>query len=119
MNTYKEDPLRILAKSYYWQALFNRAKTLPGCIELFENKKDFSLIQMLFLQYLESISNLYSCLSMGEQLLCEETINDELRARAFEVYKSKNNQKKQIEKNIPSSDKLLCIPRKKKPKIKF
>jgi len=114
MNGYTEDPLRTLAKSYYWQAVFNRAKSLPGCIEIFENKKEFSLIQLLFLQYLEQISNLYQELGMGEKLLCDESIEDEIRANAYILYKSKNKDKQASNtNNNQSGDKLMCIPRKK------
>ncbi len=112
MNKFREDPLRVLAKSYYWQALYNRAKALPGCIELFENKKDFSVIQMLFLQYVEQIAGLYQDLAMKEKLLCEEVINDEIRATAYLVYKNKHREDN-ITNNNPVGDKLICIPRKK------
>jgi hypothetical protein len=115
MNTqFKEDPLRELAKSYYWQSMYNRAKDLHGVIELFENKRDFSLIQLLFLQYLEQISGLYHDYYMGEKLLCVETINDEIRANAYLFYKEKNKGDKQIQTHInESKDRLVSIPRRK------
>lgn len=114
-NLYIEDPLRTLAKSYYWQAIYHRCKDLPGMIELFENKKDFTNIQLRLLQYLEQISGMYQELAMGEKLLCEQTINDELRANAYIIYRNKHREDKQVNNvnNNQSGDRLLGIPRKK------
>jgi hypothetical protein len=115
MNKIIEEPLRILARSYYWQSLYHRAKDLPNAVELFENKKDFSLIQLLFLQYLEQISGLYHDLAMGEKLLCEDSINDEIRANAYLFWKTKNRDKQiNINNNQPGKDRLISVPRKKR-----
>lgn len=114
MDKYRETPLRTLARSYYWQAIYHRCKDLHGQVELFENKKDFSSIQLSFLMYVEQIVGLYYDMSMGEKLLCEEVISDELRANAYAVYKAKNRDKQIVNvPNNPSGDRLMGIPRKK------
>ena len=114
-NKYLEDPIRTLARSYSWQAIYHRCKDLPGQIELFENKKDFSHIQLTFLYYIEQIAGLYYDIAIREKLIIEEVINDEIRTNAYLFYKNKHKEDKQIN-NInsnQSSDKLICIPRKK------
>jgi hypothetical protein len=110
-----EDPIRVLAKSYYWQAVYHRCKDLPGNVELFENNKDFTNIQLRFLQYLEQISGMYQDLAMGEKLLCDQSINDELRANAYLIYRGKHREDKQVNNvnSNQSGDRLVGIPRKK------
>lgn len=118
-----EDLLRTLAKSYYWQIIYNRAKEL-GHIKLFENESDFSYAQILFLQYLESISSLYIDLAMGENLITEEVINDWIRAESYLLYKRKKREEQQLkgtnhfndQSSPPTTDKIVFLKRNKKRK---
>ena len=113
MEIIKENPLRTLARSPYWLTIYNRAKELK--LKLFENDSDFSQIQILFLQYLESIANLYLDLALGEELLCDEAINDWIRAEAYLLYKQKQKKEEKlgIRKNSASSESIVFIPKRK------
>ena len=84
-NVIEENLLRKLARTPRWQIVYNRGKEIN--LNLFGNTSDFSQIQIMFLNYLEHISSLYLDLAMGEELLCEETINDWIRADAYLLYK--------------------------------
>lgn len=89
---YRNNPLRTLAKSNYYQILYNRAKELN--ISLFENKSDFSLIQVNFFSWLEAYSSLFTDLALGEEYLDKDVINDELRVEAYFLLKKKKRKEK-------------------------
>jgi hypothetical protein len=118
----KEEPLRTLAKSYYWQALYHRVKDLSGSVCLFNNKIDFTNLQLRFLQHLEIISGLYMDLLSGEDLITEEVINDWIRAEAYLLYKKNKKDERKVD-NIPNGvtpsdgrDKIVFLNRNKKDK---
>ncbi len=99
-NNLPESPIRTLAKSYYWQSIFARSKEIPGSVRLFENKSDFTKLQLLFLQQLEIVSGLYQDLAMGEDLISEEVVNDELRSEAYLLYRKNKRDQERSNKNI-------------------
>jgi len=89
---YKEEPLRILARSYKWQSLFNNSKELGG-VQLFNNTSDFTRLQLFFMSYLNEIHQLYQDLAMREPSICEEVIKDQIRSEAYFVGKADRKQK--------------------------
>jgi len=89
MNTIrKELPLRVLARGRKWQTIFTLAKEIHN-IKLFENNIDLTPIQLLFLEYLQVYYNLYIDISMGEEHIDEDVMNDWLRVDSYLYYKSK------------------------------
>lgn len=105
---YQNNPLRELARDEYWQTLYSRAKELN--LKLFNNDSDLSKLQIVFLQFLELYSSLYTDLAMKESLISEEIIADDIRCDAYLTYKRKhrNEDKTKIDerkintKGIPS-----------------
>lgn len=118
-NIIREEPLRMLARTHRHQIVYSRAKELNG-IRLFENDNDFSTIQIVFLQYLESISSLYIDLAVGENLLTEEVIEDWIRADSYLLYKRKKREEQKLNGTADSeirnstTEKIVFIPGKKK-----
>lgn len=117
----KENPIRTLARSRYWQILYCRSKELSN-IHLFENHIDFTEIQILFLQYLEVIANLHIDLAVGEDLITEEVINDWIRAESYLLYKRKKREEEQLNRkqgnldtgqNKQESDRIVFLHRKR------
>lgn len=113
----KEDSLRRLARSRYWQILYNRGKELGGTIQLFDNVKDLSRIQIVFLQLLEMYSSLYTDLAMNEDLISEEVVKDWIRADSYLLYKRKEREKPKVDRkensNRKVTDRILFRPSKK------
>ncbi len=93
-----EEQIRQLAKSQYWQEIYNSSKKCSG-IYLFENRSNFSGIQYLFLYWLRVYNMLYDELYQLEwENLDEEVLEDNDRVDAFLFWRSKEQQK-QIRKN--------------------
>lgn len=97
MRRVKNSPLYDLAKTTRWVILYSRAKEITG-LKLFENETDFSKIQIIYLQYLQMVNTLHLDLAMGEELMSEYVLQDELRAEAYLYYKSE--QRKEEMKNM-------------------
>jgi len=104
---YNNNPLRTLARSHKWQALYSRSKDLK--IQLFENTSDFSHIQSIFLQYLETYHNIFVDIYMGKEGINEERVKDDILVDAYLTYKkykeSTDKKPKKLKKNntgIPS-----------------
>lgn len=92
-----ETQIRELARSPYWQEIYNASKNGSN-IQLFENVNNFSGIQYLFLYWLRVYSMLYDELhSMEWNNLDEAVIKDEIRTDAFLYYRRKQ-QEKEIKK---------------------
>ena len=92
--------LRLLARSSYWQSIYQASKTCSG-IYLFENQTNFSGVQSLFLYWLSVYAMLYNELSSLEwENLDEKVIKDNDRCDAFLYWRSK-----EIEKQIRKSKK--------------
>lgn len=101
--------IRKLARSQYWQEIYNGSKTCSG-IHLFKNTSNFSGIQNLFLYWLRVYDMLYNEMYKLEWLnLDEEVIKDNDRCDAFlywrrkeiekEIRKAKREQRKNSGKN--------------------
>jgi len=102
----REKDIRRLARSSYWQFLYSRAKEMGNNIKLFNNNRDFSFIQILFMRWLEIYHILYSDLRSGVNYLDEKIIKNDLRTDAYLLYrnkdKDKNKPKKVNNTNIPT-----------------
>lgn len=115
--------IRKLAKSHKYQVLFNRAKDISG-IQLFNNKTEFSYIQILFLHWLNIYNTLFMDLLRKEEYITEDVINDPIRVDAYLIYRSKVQSKKETSKDYitkkkekvqaPGIPKILFTPKRDK-----
>ena len=96
--------VRQLAKSSYWQGMYNKAKELH--IDLFKNKREFSKIQLEFLNYLSFYSSIYLDINLGE--VTEEVLENDIYEDAYMYYKMKG-EKKEKEKKRPMNNKDLPL----------
>ncbi|RLE64485.1 MAG: hypothetical protein DRJ38_05425 [Thermoprotei archaeon] len=94
MKYYPQDPVRVLARSPYWQMIYARSKELSH-IRLFKNDKDFSAIQITFLYWLEIYSQAYQKFAEKDSLLSKEIINDDIEFDAYLYYISHKKSDKQ------------------------
>jgi hypothetical protein len=100
-----ESIVRNLAKSNYYQNLYNSSKE-TNCIQLFNNMNNYSGIQSLFLYWLRIYSMLYDDLMSKESIfLTENVINDEIRCDAYLFYKRKK-QEREIKKYNEEKQKM-------------
>lgn len=83
-----ENILRKLARSYKYRFLYARSKEVNG-INLFKNVDEFTHLQMLFMQWLETYNLLISDLSSKELYISEEVIEDDIRTEAYLYYRTK------------------------------
>lgn len=102
----KENPIRKLARNNYYQILYNRAKEL-GNIQLFDNTKDFTKIQIIFLQYLELYANAYLDLALNEDLISDEVVDDWIRLDSYFLYKNKQRKDKKLDKKNNRSNRKI------------
>lgn len=112
--------LRKLAKSDEYQLLYSKSKNLYG-VALFENKTDFTYLQLIFLRWLEAYYYLYTELDMNERYISEDVINDDIRADAYLVYKKwkEKKEKKKERKSFPEDKRDTNINMKGIPAITF
>ena len=82
---YNNNPLRQLAKSDYWQILYNQSKEIN--IKIFENIENLSYLQVNFLQWLNLYKRLNEEMYSGDELLNKEIINDDISIDAYLYYK--------------------------------
>ncbi len=93
-----EAQIRKLARSNYWQEIYNSSKTCSG-IYLFENQTNFSGIQYLVLYWSRVYAMLYTELAQLEwENLDIKVIENNDRCDAFLYWRSKH-----IEKQIRKS----------------
>lgn len=85
-----ESKIRQLARSNYWQTIYNQSKDCSG-IYIFENTNNFSGLQQSFLSWLSVYKMLYEELGKHEndKYLTESVINDDLRCDAYLFWRSK------------------------------
>lgn len=89
-----EKELRKLARSSYWQRISNSSQKNFG-IQLFDNVKDLSGIQTLFLYWVEVYNMLYKEYVEQEwDHLSEDVIKDDIRCDAFMYWRQKELEKK-------------------------
>jgi hypothetical protein len=102
--------IRQLAKQVENQNLFLSAKELNG-IKIFNNDKDFSKLQQLFLSYLYFYNNLHTEIQMKE--VSEKVLEDEIYEDAYSVYKRDKPQNKGKEKKSDNGIHLIFNKNKK------
>lgn len=78
--------IRTLARSPYWQTIYSRSKEM-GSVGLFENKAEFTPIQVTFLQWLEVYHTLEVDLAMKKDNVSREVIDDDIRCDAYLVWR--------------------------------
>jgi len=91
-NNRQNNPLRALARSNEFQTLYARAKDLG--FKLFNNNKDLSRIQIIFLNYLELYSSLIQDIAMNEPHIDYDKLKDDELTDAYLTWKRKNREKK-------------------------
>lgn len=80
--------IRELASSFDNQILYARMKDgVP--VQFFENKKDFTSLQISFLYWLEIYHGLYSSLSTDNPYLNDAVISDEVRCDSYLKHRGK------------------------------
>ena len=84
--------IRKLAKNDYYQTLFSLGKEWHN-INLFENKSDFTEIQLLFLRYLNFYSQLYLDIALNDvrDVVLENMIYED----SYMFYKTKKTKQEQ------------------------
>lgn len=97
MKEFKSNPLRKLASSDYWITLYTSCKEM-GSLQLFDNKKDLSKFQLIFLQWIRLYSSLYEELANGVNFLNEDIIKDDIRTDAYLYYKRKRRENEMYNK---------------------
>ena len=100
-----EANIRKLARSSYYQNIYNASKECYG-INMFENNKNFSGMQSLFLYWVKVYDFLYGLLSQREfNNLKEWVIEDDVRCDAFLHY-HRLEQVKKINEHNKGNNKL-------------
>jgi hypothetical protein len=105
-----ETTIRKVAKSIEHQNLFLSAKELNG-IRLFNNEKEYSKLQQLYLSYLYFYNNLHTEIAMKE--VSDKVLEDEIYEDAYAIYKKEKPEKKEG-KNKKHNDIHLIFNRNKK-----
>jgi len=84
-----ETQIRKLARSSYWLNLYRSSKEISS-IYLFDNRKNISGLQSIFLFWLKAYDSIYENMSNKEfDFLDEKYIQDDLRVDAFLCWRSK------------------------------
>lgn len=86
--------LRKMANSSKWLSLYRYSKEI-GNLKFFNNEQELTKLQMIFLNWIATYNSLYTDLASGEEFISEDVINDDLRAEAYLLYRSKKYQKKE------------------------
>ena len=92
--------LRTLARSTRWQILYARSKEVSG-IHLFNNTKDFTSLQIAFLQWLEIYSSLEMDLALKEKHISRKVIADDYRVDAYLYYREHHDKTKDTKNSEP------------------
>lgn len=110
-----EEHVRKLARSNYWQEIYNSSKTCSG-IYIFQNQTNFSGIQYLFLYWLRVYAMIYSELAQLEwENLDEKVIENNDRFDAFMYWRSKHIEKqirkaKEEDKKANNKPGMINVP---------
>jgi len=94
--------LRGMAKENYWQTVYVQAKEIGG-MQIFENIREFTFLQIYFLNQLSFYNSLYLDIAMGD--VAEFVLEDEIYEDAYSYYKSTERKKKARERKQPPQDK--------------
>lgn len=110
--------LRKLAKKTETQNLFQAAKDM-SCFELFENKKDLSSSQNIFLSYVYFYHSLNT--DIVSKRVNEKVLLDEIFENAWAYYRNNIKEKTEIESNkqrefqgVFSKDNKITFPKEDK-----
>jgi hypothetical protein len=88
--------IRTLAKSNYFQSLYSLGKEQSN-IQIFENKMDFTDIQMMFLRYLNFYSSIFMDIALGD--VDEIVLECDIFTDSYMLYKHTRDKTK-IKDNI-------------------
>ncbi len=87
-----EYKIRKIAKSVYWQTIYNNSLKSSG-IRLFNNETNLSGLQTRLLYWLSTYKTLYDDLSTFEdEYLTNKVIENDYRTDAYLIYKNKKNE---------------------------
>jgi len=109
------NPIRKLARTDYWQTLYNQAKELS--INLFDNNSNFSELQITFLKWLNLYSSVMTDLLIGKEYLTEEIIDNDIDLDAYLYFRKTNKDDyKSEEKPINTSGvpSISFVPKRRK-----
>ena len=81
--------VRNMAKEDKWQSLYNRSKELH--FKLFKNKRNFTGIQIEFLNFLSFYSSIFTDIALGE--VDEKVLDNNIYEDAYMYYKLKAERK--------------------------
>ena len=85
-----ESQLRLLARSNYYQSLYSTSEKVG--LQLFENNKNFSGLQVRLLYWISVYKMLFDELSTHEdQLLTEAVIESSFRTDCYLIYRNKKH----------------------------
>lgn len=88
------NPLRELARSEYYQNLYRSSKELNG-IFIFDNHKDLTKLQIIFLSFLALYDSVYIDIASNDSnLMSLDRIKDDMLVDAYITVKNKNRNKK-------------------------
>lgn len=82
--------IRKLAKSDYYQSLYSIGKEMN--LQLFNNKTDFTQLQMMFLKYINFYSNLFADIALGD--VDELVLENDIYEDSYMMYKNKKDKNK-------------------------
>jgi len=114
------NPLRELARSEYAQNMYRASKEING-ISLFENSKDLSRLQIIYLSYLSVYDSIYTDIAsdmLDDAVMDVERIENDFLVDCYLTHKRKNRNKKDRKKpktnasGIPSIS--FVAPKKKR-----
>lgn len=83
MNKQYDQALKKLAKSDYYQSLYNCAKEIN--VQLFKNVYDFSRLQLMFVSYLAYYSNIFMDIAIGD--CSDRVLDNEIYEEAYSYYR--------------------------------
>ena len=90
----RNNPLRKLARSRYWQSIYSQNKEINN-IQMFNNNKDFTKLQLAFLSWVSIYNTLYQDMANKEKYINEKTINNDIRCDAYLTYRRTKDDKKE------------------------
>jgi len=109
MYRINETIIRKLARSKKYQSLYSRIKDLH-MFRLFNNDRDLSYVQSLFLDWIEIYNIMYTDLATGEKNINKDVIEDDLRAEAYLIWKAKQMKKNKKNQGKDESKRVKVTP---------
>jgi len=115
----KNNPLRELARSEYAQNMYRASKEING-ISLFENSKDLSRLQIIYLSFLSVYDSIYTDIvsdMLDDAVMDMERIKDDFLVDCYLTYKRKNRNKKdkpKLKKNLSGIPSISFVQPKKR-----